>query len=63
MFRGGGERLIKEDPEFGDSMVREITDAVVFEYSLVARPAYAGTDVDARADDLITSSRRRRVWL
>ena len=59
----GGERLIKEDPEFGDSMIREISDAVVFEYSLVARPAYAGTDVDARADDLIKPNRRRRVWL
>ena len=59
----GGEKLIKEDPSMGDSMIREITDAVVFEYSLVARPAYAGTDVDARADHPGTSSRRRRVWL
>ena len=59
----GGEKLIKEDPSMGDSMIREITDAVVFEYSLVARPAYAGTDVDARADSPIVSSRRRRVWL
>ena len=24
---------------------------MAFEYSLVARPAYSGTDVDARADD------------
>ena len=59
----GGEKLIKEDPSMGDSMIREITDAVVFEYSLVARPAYAGTDVDARADSPIVSSRRRRIWL
>ena len=59
----GGEKLIKEDPSMGDSMIREITDSVVFEYSLVARPAYAGTDVDARADSPIVSSRRRRVWL
>lgn len=59
----GGERLIKEDPSLGDSMIREISDAVVFEYSLVARPAYALTDVDARADSPIVSSRRRRVWL
>ena len=44
-------------------MVREITDAVVFEYSLVARPAYASTEVDARADDPAAEPRRRRVWL
>ena len=59
----GGEKLIKEDPSAGDSMIRVIDDAVVFEYSLVARPAYAGTDVDARADSPIVSSRRRRIWL
>ena len=59
----GGDRLIKEDPSLGDSMIREISAAVVFEYSLVARPAYAGTDVDARADDPIEPNRRRRIWL
>ena len=59
----GGEKLIREDPSMGDTMIREITDSVVFEYSLVARPAYAGTDVDARSDLPIVSSRRRRVWL
>lgn len=59
----GGEHLEREDPSAGDSMVRVIDDAVVFEYSLVARPAYAGTDVDARSDTPITSPRRRRVWL
>ena len=57
----GGERLI---PEAGNPgvMVREITDAVVFEYSLVARPAYSGTDVDARAEEL-PAGRRQRIWL
>ena len=59
----GGEHLEREDPSAGDSMIRVIDDAVVFEYSLVARPAYAQTEVDARADNPITSSRRRRVWL
>ena len=59
----GGEHLEREDPSAGDSMVRVIDDAAVFEYSLVARPAYAGTDVDARADSPIVSSRRRRIWL
>ena len=59
----GGEHLERENPSAGDSMIRVIDDAVVFEYSLVARPAYAGTDVDARSDTPITSPRRRRVWL
>ncbi len=58
----GGERLVPEAGD-GDAMVREITDAVVFEYSLVARPAYPQTEVDARADVPVTTSRRRRVWL
>lgn len=61
----GGERLVPEDGP-GDAMVREITDAVAFEYSLVARPAYSGTDVDARADDQVVGVRQfggRRLWL
>ena len=57
----GGERLV---PETGNPgvMIREIEDAVVYEYSLVARPAYAGTKVDARADDL-QPTKRRRIWI
>ena len=58
----GGERLIPEDGNPG-VMIREIQDAVVFEYSLVARPAYSGTDVDARADDPAFTEARRRLWL
>ena len=39
-------------PEPGNPavLIREISDAVVYEYSLVARPAYAGTTLDARQD-------------
>ena len=58
----GGERLIPEPGNPGVS-IREITDAVAYEYSLVARPAYAGTDVDARADDPALQRPRRRLWL
>ena len=60
----GGERLVPEDGP-GGSMVREITDAVAFEYSIVARPAYSGTDVDARADEIAQLEQfgRRRLWL
>ena len=45
----GAERL---SPEPGNPavLIREISDAVVYEYSLVARPAYSGTTLDARQD-------------
>ena len=58
----GGERLIPE-PGNAAVMIREILDAAVFEYSLVARPAYPATKVDARADDPAAALRRRRLWL
>ena len=59
----GAQRLVPEDGP-GGSMVREILDAVVYEYSLVSRPSYAGTRVDARADDvLLEPAPRRRLWL
>ena len=45
----GRERLIPEDPADGDSMIREIQDSVVYEYSLVSRPAYPLTEVNARS--------------
>ena len=59
----GGERLIPEPGNPAGVMIREITDAVAFEYSLVARPAYSGTDVDARAEDPALTGSRRRLWL
>ena len=58
----GSERLV---PEVGNPgvLIREIDDAVAFEYSLLARPAYAGTGVDVRAEDMGIPTQRRRVWL
>ena len=58
----GGERLVPEDGP-GDALVREITDAVVFEYSIVARPSYASTTVDTRAEENPEPETRRRLWL
>ena len=58
----GAERLVPE-PGNPSVMIREILDAVAYEYSLVARPAYASTEVDARADDPAEVPRRRRLWL
>ena len=45
----GSERLIPE-PGNPSVMIREIEDSVVFEWSLVSRPAYSGTDITARND-------------
>ena len=46
----GGERLLPEPGNPG-VMIREIEDSVVYEFSLVARPAYSGTNIDARSDE------------
>ena len=45
----GSERLIPE-PGNPAVLIREITDATIYEYSLVSRPAYSGTSLDARQD-------------
>ena len=57
----GAERIVPEEGG-GGAMMREITDAVAFEYSLLARPAYSGTSVDARSDEPAPAP-RRRLWL
>ena len=44
----GSERFIPEPN--GPSMIREIVDAVAYEYSLVSRPSYANSAVDVRAE-------------
>ena len=58
----GRQRLVPEDGP-GDSLVREIQDSVVYEYSMVSRPSYSGTSLDTRADDMLTVPARRRYWL
>ena len=58
------ERL---DPEPGNPgvAIRTITQAVLYEVSVVARPAYGSTVVDVRAEDLGIDepAPRRRLWL
>ncbi|MCY4385402.1 MAG: HK97 family phage prohead protease [Nitrospinae bacterium] len=46
----GGERLVREPSALGDADVREVTDAVLFELSIVSRPVYAQTDLSLRGD-------------
>ena len=43
--------------------IRVVKQAVLHEMSIVARPVYASTDVDVRADDHLFVKPRRRVWL
>ena len=57
----GAERLVPEAGA-GGSLVREITDSVVFEYSLVSRPTYASTGLDVRAFPVVKPKKRRAVW-
>ena len=57
----GAERLVPEAGA-GDALVREITDSVVFEYSLVSRPTYASTGLDVRADLVPVTPKRRTIW-
>jgi HK97 family phage prohead protease len=42
------ERVFNEPPEEGTAVIREINDAILFEISLVTRPAYPATQVEAR---------------
>ena len=55
------------EPEPGNPgvNVRVINQAVLFELSVVTRPAYSETDVDVRAlaSDRVTDRGRRRAWL
>ena len=56
------EKLIPEPGNQG-VMIRQILAAVLYEISLVTRPAYSGTDIDVRAMGLPEPTSRRRVWL
>ena len=45
-----GKEMLIPEPGNPGVFIREIEDAVVYEYSLVSRPAYSGTDITARHD-------------
>ena len=50
------EEVFEEDPAEGDALVRQINDAILFELSLVTRPAYPETQVEARSWELTHTS-------
>ena len=57
------EELIPEPGNPG-VQIRQINQAVLSELSIVTRPAYVETEVEAREDHLgQTPKRRRRIWL
>ncbi len=57
------EELIPEPGNPGVS-IRQINQAVLYELSIVTRPAYAETMVEAReGDHAATQAHRRRIWL
>ena len=53
----GGEEVIEERGE----RIRRINRAVLYELSLVHRPAYPATEAELRGDTV--DLRRRRIWL
>ena len=59
---GNAEELIPEPGNPG-VQIRVIRQAVLYELSLVTRPAYPETDVDLRAQNTDPGTVRRRPWL
>lgn len=58
----GAEELIPEPGNPGVS-IRRIREAVLFELSLVTRPAYGDSAADVRSAGEVADLRNRRVWL
>jgi len=46
------EEVTEEDPNEGRALIRTIFEAILFEISLVSRPAYSETEVEARSWEL-----------
>ena len=57
-----GERL-EAEPGNEVVQVRVIENAVLYELSIVTRPAYSETDIDVRQLETLTPFKRFRVWL
>lgn len=56
------ERLVPEEGN-KDVQIREISEAVLAELSLVNRPAYPDTEVERRAAETVRKAREVPVWL
>ena len=58
-----GAETIEPEPGNPDVAIRVINAAVLYELSLVTRPAYPDTEVDLRHQADPAPVRRRRLWL
>lgn len=58
----GAEELVPE-PRNESVLIRLIREAVLYELSIVTRPAYRDSSVDLRAEDFRVMPRKVRVWL
>ena len=58
-----GAETIEPEPGNPDVAIRVINAAVLFELSLVTRPAYPDTEVDLRSFGTERPARRRCLWL
>lgn len=55
------ERVEEEDPSEGSAIIRTVVAALLYELSIVTRPAYPETSVEARAQAEADAQRRARA--
>ena len=46
------ERVFEEPPEEGDALIRELSDVILYEVSIVTSPAYKNSTIEARSWEL-----------
>lgn len=60
------ETIEEEDPADGTAIIRTVNDAILYELSLVTRPAYPSTEVEARnwtpSGPIMTPNNSRYRW-
>ncbi|MCB1489030.1 MAG: HK97 family phage prohead protease [Bauldia sp.] len=57
------EKIEEENPSLGRALIRTILQAILFEMSIVTRPAYADAQVEARNWSIDHPPRRKRILL
>lgn len=56
------ESVEEENPAEGNALIRTIYQAILFELSIVTRPAYNETEVEARSWQIPTMPQRPKIW-
>jgi uncharacterized protein len=60
------EEIFEEDPSEGRAIIRRILEAILFEFSIVSRPAYSEAQIEERNWSLSnppTSARKFHLWV